>query len=159
VVVVRDALVWWIGFVPAVMTYPGGKLMVADAVLVYVPARHDSATTVAAPALSIAGSSSVFTVTPLRNRVSWRRISGTLLLQRTSARPSTEPAALTKKGVPAEITQLIVSSPQLAGFIAAPGFTAHGSMSWGPMPVAAWALGWAVMVILWPPGWAAGAAA
>jgi hypothetical protein len=66
---------------------------------------------------------------------------------------------LTKKGVPAEITQLIVSSPQLAGFIAAPGFTAHGSMSWGPMPVAAWALGWAVMVILWPPGWAAGAAA
>jgi hypothetical protein len=49
------------------------------------------------------------------------------------------------------ITQLIVWSPQLAGLIAEPGFTAQGRMSWGPMPVAAPALGWAVMVIAWPP--------
>ena len=48
------------------------------------------------------------------------------------------------------ITQLIVWSPQLAGLIAEPGFTAQGRMSWGPMPVAAPALGWAVMVIVWP---------
>jgi hypothetical protein len=39
---VTAGLVMWIGFVPPVMTYPAGKVMVADAVLVYVPGLHES---------------------------------------------------------------------------------------------------------------------
>jgi hypothetical protein len=45
------------------------------------------------------------------------------------------------------ITQVIVWSPQLAGFIAVPGFFAHGRIVWGPIPLA---LGWAVIVIVCP---------
>src|SRR4051812_13582730 len=33
----------------------------------------------------------------------------------------------------------------------APGLTVQGRMSWGPMRLAAWVLGWAVTVIVWPP--------
>jgi hypothetical protein len=60
----------------------------------------------------------------------------------------------TTVGVFAVITQVIVWSPQLAGFIAVPGFFAHGRIVWGPIPLA---LGWAVMVIVCPPARAAGA--
>jgi len=54
----------------------------------------------------------------------------------------------TTAGVFAVITQVIVWSPQLAGFIAVPGFFAHGRIVWGPIPLAA--RGWAVMVIVCP---------
>jgi hypothetical protein len=57
-------------------------------------------------------------------------------------------------GVLAVIVQVIVWSPQLAGFIPVPGLFAHGRIAWGPIPRA---LGWAVMVIVCPLAGADGA--
>jgi hypothetical protein len=102
-----DALVWWIGFVPAVRTYPGGKVMSASAVSLYVPAWHRTWVTVTAWALFCAKSLSPSTVTPLRISSSLRLIDVTALLHWTDA-PSATWLPAVRTGVGAVITQLMV---------------------------------------------------
>src|SRR2546429_321906 len=87
---------------------------------------------------------------PLRIRIPFKLIWVTEPLHRPVDNATIAPGKLLGSGGFAVMRQLMVWSPQLAGLMPAPGLTVQGRMSWGPMRLAAWVLGWAVTVIVWP---------
>jgi len=101
----------WMGFVPAITTYPGGKVIVAVAVLVHVPVWQVAPMKSAVPALPCTVKPSDFMVVPFRARLSENLIAVTLLVQSTLAKASTSLMLVVTKGAAELIVQSIVLGP------------------------------------------------